>query len=1506
MKCFRIVLPLLVLILVAASPGEKGLIPVGVATIDTTPGAAIRLSGYGSRKTPSEGVGQKLRARALAIGEGTKEEPLSVLITVDAIGIPAWMTEEVANRLEKKGVKREQFAIAASHTHTGPSIRGMIPYMLPTGFTDEERRTVDHYSETLVDKLEQVSLDAIAARKPSRLSWGKGELTFAANRRVLENGEWKGFGVQPEAPLDHSMPILRVTDETGRNLAVLVNYACHCTTLGGDFNQIHADWAGEAQAEIERRHPETTAMIAIGCGADMNPEPRGEMEAVVAHGNAVADEVDRMLGNALTNLSSAPSGIFKEIELPLDELPEREEWEKQVEEKARNHHFPQALLEKLDRGEELATSVTMPIQTWTFGDDLAMVFLGGEVVVDYAHRLYRQFDAERLWINAYSNDVPCYITSRRIYEEGGYEVDGSRYYYGIPARLRPDTEDRVCDEVLRQLPHEFYSDETLAVMPAPIEVESAVATITVADGHTVELAAGEPQTMDPVDIAWDSHDRMWVVEMADYPTGIDGEPGGRIRVLDDTDGDGFYETSSLFLDGLKYPNSIFPWRDGVIFVTADSIRFARDTDGDNQADENEALFTGFESGNSQHQLGSLKWGLDNWIHVGNGDSKGKLVSAITGESIELGARDARFDPDTGAVEALSGKAQFGLTRDDWGNWFGSNNSRPWWHYALDDRYLARNPHVTSPDPKVMLTDEPIAGPVFPASKTIARFNDYDKKSRFTSACGLHASGDFLYVAEPVHNLVSRIKIEPDGTTFTGARIPSESNSEFFASTDNWSRPTVIRTGPDGALYVVDMYRQVIEHPEWIPDEWQRRLVLRSGHDRGRIYRVAKNDAPAKQQLPVAELSGIDLANALDSPNSNRRDQAHLELIWRDDSDALKQVSLLLSESKSPQTRIHALAVLDKKEALTSQQITAALVDPHTQVRRHAIRVAERHLKQEAILRALYDLSDDENPFVRQQLAYSLGESSDERSGKALSRLLAREDNDAYLEAAILSSVPPHLETVIESDVFSHLTDRSVDSLLRTALGMGNETAVASILDTIPENLDSLARISKLLEQTGTPLAKLHGADRFLALVTEARETAVDADAATQERRKAIQVLGKSDTDLLLSLLDAREPNDVQMAAVQRGTQLGTTTMAEGLLDDWSSFGTQTREIALTAFLERSNWTALFLEAAGEDSTLASTLDATQRASLLNHRDPGIRNSAATVLGDNASSRSDAIARFEEALELDADTARGGALFASLCATCHKIGETGFHVGPDLTALTNLSRESLLTAIVDPQAAVESKYAMYVAETTDGRSISGIIASETASGVTLLGAGGLEQSVPRSQLESLNSPGISLMPEGLEAALDPQKMADLLGYLQKTGASPAIQPDEDGSIRLTASLGSSSGGSVALDPSSDAFNWIGAGDILSWEIAELPAGTYSIFFDSGTTPTLENATGKSVLSLGGRDIAGIVEPSRSLTGFKKRLFGEIRLAEKMENIRVEFRHEFPEDQIAIREIVLAPR
>lgn len=1465
MRSFRICLlfplGLIALLLLAADNQQPPQLQAGVASIDITPTEPIRLAGYSSRNVPHESVAQQLQAKALVIEDA---ENLSVLLTVDTIGVPAWVSHELSKRLEAKvGLPRGQLAVASTHSHTSPALDGCLPFMFRSGLTDDERATIKRYTNELLDKLEKISLEAIEARKPAQISWSKGEVDFAINRRALENGKWKGFGHQEDGPVDHSLPMMRVSDADGKLKAVLVNYACHCTTLGGKFNQVHGDWAGVAREEIEKRHPGVTAMIAIGCGADANPGPRSdELEVVQGHGTAVADEVDRLLGAESKPITSAPSGVYREIELVFDPPAAREVWEQKVANDDPDHLYYEAMLERLDAG-QLEESAMYPIQTWTFGDDLAMVFLAGEVVVDYAQRFYREYDADRLWINAYANDVPFYVASRRLYDEDGYEVDRSMVYYGKPSRLAPDTEERVASEVMKQIPQTFYSEETLQLLPLPTAKEDAVSTISVADDLVVELVAAEPLVQDPVDIAWDYEGRLWVVEMADYPLGVDGKPGGRVRYLEDEDGDGFYDKSTVFLDGLAYPNSVMPWRDGVLVTTANGIFLAREG-------SKEPIIEGLPAANPQHQLGGLQWGLDGWVHSANELRGGgrEIKSAITGKTLNLSSGDLRFHPDTGEFALRSGRTQFGLNRDDWGNWFGSSNSRPWWHCPLEQRYLSRNPDVAYPSPYVYLGDPPSAGPVYPTSKALKRFNDYDKVNRITSACNVapyretllgEEASRSLFVAEPVHNLVTRIVLEPNGATFSGKRAESEQDSEFFASTDNWCRPTSIRTGPDGALYIVDMYRLVIEHPEWIPDMWQRRLNLRAGHDKGRIYRVRPKDRQLREFAPT-----------LESENGIQRDLAHQQHAWNGED----HFADLVQNGKTPQTRLQALAA----SSLNDDVLKIALKDEHSSVRRLAVRKSEGRA---ALLPEILALAEDDDAFVRQQVAFSLGEFTDQSAGMKLATMLVANRADPYITAAVLSSAKNHIGSIVNhlGASFLQLPTEIVSGLARTDKA---ETSAA-----LTEALLGDGALADKLR-----LAPFADRGKLGPLFEEARALAANEDATPNERVVAIGALGAGDSKLVFELLDSKQPQAVQSAALQR------ISNAQQLLDTFPDLGSQTRSEALGLFVSRSSWTPLLLD----QPDLVRRLDPTQRASLTNHRDAKIRERAQSLFKPDETAV-ESLKRLEPSLTLDGNRENGRQLFVGLCSTCHKLDDAGFHVGPDLAALTNKSREALLLAIADPNQAMEDKYAMVNAETKDGSALAGVVTAESETSITVLSPGGQSQTVPRSDLKSVTNSGISMMPRGLEAALQPQQMADLLVYLQTAGDSAGIRPGEDGAIRLTAKNGLPRGG-VAFDPRLNALSKIESDDSITWNVDTIPAGNYSIFFSVGKAVSGEAPRSPFELSIGDHVIRGDVDAG-SLTGLRKRQFSEFRVDEQLTNVAITFRHHFPEGQVAISEIVLAP-
>jgi neutral ceramidase len=438
-----------------ATTQSGALIDVGVAAIDITPTEAIRLTGYGNRVAPADQISQRLWAKALAFGADA-ERP-SVLVTTDLIGLPRAVTEEVGRRLRRARIEPAQLALTSTHTHTGPSLAGMLPFILSTPVTPDQQAVIERYTKSLVDKLERVALTALESRHPARLEWTRGTARFAANRRVLKDGKWTAFGINPDGPVDFDLPMLVVRDVDDAPRAIFVSHACHATTLSGNDNFVHGDWPGAAQALIQQRHPRVIAMVAAAAGADSNPNPRGNgLVDVERHGEEVADEVDRLLASGtFQRLAAAPVGRMRWLTLGLAAVPARVQLEEQAKAAGSAGLFARAMLDRLNRGELLPATVEYPVQTWTFGDRLAMVFLGGEVVADYGLRLKKELDGTRLWVNAYSNDVSFYVASRRLISEGGYEVEGSMVYYGHAGRLADGTEDLIVGAVRELLPAGF-------------------------------------------------------------------------------------------------------------------------------------------------------------------------------------------------------------------------------------------------------------------------------------------------------------------------------------------------------------------------------------------------------------------------------------------------------------------------------------------------------------------------------------------------------------------------------------------------------------------------------------------------------------------------------------------------------------------------------------------------------------------------------------------------------------------------------------------------------------------------------------------------------------------------------------------------------------------------------------------------------------------------------------------------------------------------------------------
>ncbi|MBX9790416.1 MAG: HEAT repeat domain-containing protein [Pirellulales bacterium] len=1055
-------------------------------------------------------------------------------------------------------------------------------------------------------------------------------------------------------------------------------------------------------------------------------------------------------------------------------------------------------------------------------------------------------------------------------------TDNGAWFHGRELIVQNEDTDRLPDAIQR-LP---FNDLLAGVVPEPKSPTAAQRALVPRPDMIAELVAAEPLIEDPVSFDWDTQGRLWVIEMRDYPSGVDGRPGGRVRVLDDTDGDGRYDRSSIFLDELRYPTSVFTWRKGALVLAAPDLLYAEDRDGDGQADHTEVLFTGFARGNPQHLANGLVWGLDNWIYGANGDSGGRVRAAAGGEENPIGGRDFRLRPADGSFEPIEGFTQFSRPRDDWGNWFGCSNANPFWQYVLSDHYLRRNPHVAGPDSRVDVSDNPGVAPVYPLSRLLERFNDPHTANRFTSACGATIYRDELlgasftgnvFISEPVHSLVHREIMAAEGVRFVSRRAADEQRSEFLASTDNFFRPTTIKTGPDGALWIADMYRYVIEHPEWIPAEMQEKLDLRSGSDKGRIYRVYPIGAEPRPIPKLAQLDTAGLVAALESANGWVRDKAQQLLVECGGQDAVAALETLVRTAPRPTARLHALCTLDGLAVVSGEILTTALSDSHPGVRRHAVRIAEAQVEASpAVAAALLRLVEDSDPLVQLQLAYSLGQWTSPAAGEALGRLAVLHADDPWITAAVLSSAPRNLNAtvaaVLSASGNSPLPAEIAAQLLAIAAAMGRADAIVELVPAISRDSDgryahwqltALGELLNLLDRRNKTLVQFRdeapeplqsAVGQLAGLFVFARRVAADAEAEESLRLAALDLLGRGfdnqseDIAILTTLLGPQASPELQAAAIRALGRLSIEEVPSRLLAAWRSYSPSARSEVLSLLVGRSEWAERLLDAISQGVIAQGELDLTRQQQLREHRNRELRQRAMELLGQASSgNRQAVVAQYQPAAQQPGDAARGAEHFNRKCAVCHRFRDQGHAVGPDLSALTDKSPAALLLAILDPNRAVENKFVNYTAVTTAGLSFTGLLSAETGNSVVLLGQEGKQQTILRDDLEALESTGKSLMPEEFEKDLTPTDINDVIAYMRAeeaprkvlAGNEPAVVRPEAlrGYIFCLPTNAEVYGPNLVIEePHGNLGWWTAENDRAAWTL-EVPRETnYTVFLD----------------------------------------------------------------------------
>jgi putative membrane-bound dehydrogenase-like protein len=981
----------------------------------------------------------------------------------------------------------------------------------------------------------------------------------------------------------------------------------------------------------------------------------------------------------------------------------------------------------------------------------------------------------------------------------------------------------------------------------PYSPEQALQTFQLADDFQIELFAAEPLISDPVAMEVDEHGRTYVVEMHGYPLDVGGS--GRIMLLADTDRNGRPDRSTVFADGLRLPTGIMRWKNGVLVTDSPEVWYLEDADGDGRADVKREVLTGFALSNPQHTTNTPIYGLDNWIYLANegpvrtiryqdvfGDagSEVRFPGHATAPRLppDAGGRNVRFRPDSHELEMLAARSQFGQTFDAWGHHFLITNNRHVYQEMIQSRYLSRNPALVVPSVVEQLPDYRQPADLFPITRN-PEFQLLTDVGVMTAASGLtYYLADLfppryrnsVFVAEGAHNLVHVASVRDHGATFRASRM--HDGREFLASTDSWFRPVNFYLGPDGALYLIDYYRKILEHPEWLDEVTARSAELYAGRDRGRIYRIVPTGTAAPSwmnRVDLGKASAQDLVRALEHPNIWWRRHAQRLLVDRRPRLVTGALTDLALAGASPAGRVHALWTLEGLGQLEPSVIGRALQDASPGVRENAIKLAELHLQRQVSLsERLVKMADDPDPRVRYQLLLTLGNIDTPDAASVRSRLLIENVEDEWMQVAALSAAGWN-EVELLRGALGSLADKDTPARRILFNRIGAMAATAKPIEGTREILRVAAAPAKpsdawwrqaaleglatgfrsgrqseeldpergllirmllepeteLVRRAGLRLLEVLGlpASGSAALMQEAERRVRDSAAGPESRADAVRVLALHGADahepLLRELLSRAEPAPVQIAAI--GALAGTPGdgIATTFIDLWARWTPKVRDEAVRVLMREPGRRRVLLNAVVAGKVRTTEIDRPLQINLMMVNDDSQRNLARSLFGgppadgnEGAAEAGKALLERYRAASLAGDRERGRQVFGRACASCHQYrGSNGAAFGPDLGEVRNRLPDSLVVDILQPNHAIADGYELWLVDLSDGTAMAGIVGAETPTSITFREAGGAQTTVPRARITTMRISPLSAMPAGLDTQVNPQDMADLIAYIK---------------------------------------------------------------------------------------------------------------------------------------------
>jgi putative membrane-bound dehydrogenase-like protein len=978
------------------------------------------------------------------------------------------------------------------------------------------------------------------------------------------------------------------------------------------------------------------------------------------------------------------------------------------------------------------------------------------------------------------------------------------------------------------------SDKKAAPQSGNVSAADALATFQVADGFKIEMVASEPLVTDPVDMEIDENGTMYVIEMHGYP--LDKSGSGNIIILSDENGDGKMDKRTVFKEGLVLPTSILRWKKGLLVTDSPNLLYLEDTDGDGHANITDTILHGFALTNPQHNMNNPIYGIDNWIYVAHegavgtreykeefGDEGEEIIFYRDSNAVRLprnaNGRSIRVRPDKKLLEMLSSRCQFGHTFDEWGRRFGCNNSNQGYQEVIAQRYFERNPNMFVSQAVQSMSDHMDAAEVFPTTIHPDRQILTDP-GVLTSACGLTTymgnsfpeeyNNNVTFVAEPVSNLVHIDKLRDTGASFVASRMLQ--NKEFLSSTDAWSRPVNFYVGPDGALYMLDYYRKVIESPEWMSDEAIKAGGLYDGADKGRIYRITAKDAKKAdwtKGLNLGKSSIEELVKTLSNGNYWWRINAQRLLVDRADKNSAPLLADVLHNG-TPIAKLHALWTLDGLQQINTQQILDALKDSDPRIRENAVQVAEKYLdKSPELIPALVAMQKDNDAKVRFQALLTLGFVNTPEAADARNNILFKDINDKWVQIAALSA--PSLnkselfdrltkQTGADQKTYASLTERlttmigasgsrnEIEQLIRKACLSGNTAILKGISNGFHNRKSKLSVgndvqivLTNTFFETGDPEQseailsllkenKISDANLKNSSIKKAVAVMKDTTMDYRKRAAAIKFLEMGDVtpyaDDLKKLIVPNEEPVVQMAALNTLSKMKGTMVSEYVIQQWPVMTPEVRSEAVNTFLDDSARIALLIDALEKNKINTSSVTFGTSVELMQNEDSVLRGRARNIFTKNERERKRINKEYQASLDMEGNAVNGKQVFVQNCAICHQVrGKIGVAIGPDLGTVHNWIKEDLLANILDPNLGIASGYDTWQAVLNDGSNVQGIIAEETPTAITFRNNNMQDKTVSRQDIKSLKALNTSIMPTGFEKTIDKQQMADLMAFLK---------------------------------------------------------------------------------------------------------------------------------------------